>query len=126
MKNETTDPNPIAIAIARSIPRPWILGLVFLTLQLCGVINWEWWIVALPFYAIPALVVGVYFVTITVSLVVAIVCFPFWVFNAFRARRKINKFVKDMEDRAKQKEPDAAVKDEVDRTRRLRAEITKT
>ena len=27
-----------------------ILGLIFVTLKLCNVIDWSWWIVLLPFY----------------------------------------------------------------------------
>lgn len=27
-----------------------LLGIVFITLKLCGVINWEWWIVTIPLW----------------------------------------------------------------------------
>lgn len=27
-----------------------LLGIVFVTLKLCGVINWSWWLVTLPFW----------------------------------------------------------------------------
>lgn len=27
-----------------------LLGLIFVTLKLCGVINWSWWVVLMPFY----------------------------------------------------------------------------
>lgn len=27
-----------------------LLGLIFITLKLCGVVNWSWWIVLLPLY----------------------------------------------------------------------------
>lgn len=27
-----------------------LLGVVFVTLKLCGVIHWSWWLVTLPFY----------------------------------------------------------------------------
>jgi len=27
-----------------------VLGLIFLTLKLIGIINWSWWLVLLPFY----------------------------------------------------------------------------
>ncbi len=27
-----------------------ILGLLFITLKLCGIINWSWWFVLLPYY----------------------------------------------------------------------------
>lgn len=32
-----------------------LLGIVFIILKLCGVINWSWWFVLMPLY-IPALV----------------------------------------------------------------------
>lgn len=32
-----------------------MLGLIFTTLKLLGVITWSWWLVLLPFYAIPLL-----------------------------------------------------------------------
>lgn len=28
-----------------------LLGVVFVTLKLCGVIDWSWWLVTLPFWA---------------------------------------------------------------------------
>ncbi len=34
-----------------------ILGLIFITLKLCGVINWSWWVALIPFYIVPVLVV---------------------------------------------------------------------
>ncbi|AGZ17509.1 hypothetical protein X824_gp035 [Escherichia phage 4MG] len=36
-----------------------LLALVFITLKLCGVIAWSWWLVLLPLYFGLALVVGV-------------------------------------------------------------------
>ena len=27
-----------------------LLGLLFITLKLCGVVDWSWWLVLLPFY----------------------------------------------------------------------------
>lgn len=35
-----------------------ILTLIFITLKLCGVIAWSWWLVLLPLYAGLALVLG--------------------------------------------------------------------
>ena len=29
-----------------------ILGLIFITLKLCNVINWSWWYVTLPFWGV--------------------------------------------------------------------------
>jgi hypothetical protein len=36
-----------------------LLGVVFVTLKLCGVIDWSWWYVTLPFYGPLALVLAV-------------------------------------------------------------------
>lgn len=38
------------IEVRQSFPLLGILGIVFVTLKLCGVINWPWWWVLLPFY----------------------------------------------------------------------------
>ena len=40
-----------------------LLGVVFVTLKLCGVIGWSWWFVTLPFWggvaiAMPIVLVG--------------------------------------------------------------------
>lgn len=32
-----------------------LLGVVFVTLKLCGVIGWSWWFVTAPFWGVPAL-----------------------------------------------------------------------
>jgi len=34
-----------------SVPICALLGLIFITLKLCGVINWSWWWVTAPFWA---------------------------------------------------------------------------
>ena len=34
-----------------------LLGIVFVTLKLCGVIDWPWWWVTCPFWAGPAIVI---------------------------------------------------------------------
>jgi len=39
-----------------------LLGIVFVVLKLCGVINWSWWLVTLPFWgglALAALLMGI-------------------------------------------------------------------
>lgn len=36
-----------------------LLGVVFVTLKLCGVIGWSWWLVTLPFWGGPAILVAV-------------------------------------------------------------------
>ncbi len=36
-----------------------LLTIVFVTLKLCAVINWSWWLVLLPIYAPIALVIAI-------------------------------------------------------------------
>lgn len=38
-------PDPLNYGVAA------LLGGVFIVLKLCGVLDWEWWLVLLPFYA---------------------------------------------------------------------------
>lgn len=42
-----------------------VLGCIFVTLKLCGIIAWSWWWVLLPFYFGMAVLVGVFVVGIT-------------------------------------------------------------
>lgn len=42
-----------------------LLGVVFVTLKLCGVISWSWWLVTMPFWLGPAL--GILFVIVMLS-----------------------------------------------------------
>ena len=35
-----------------------LLGVVFVVLKLCGVINWSWWLITLPFWGGIALVLS--------------------------------------------------------------------
>lgn len=37
----------------------WLLGVVFVALKLCGVIDWSWWFVTLPFWVGFAIVAAV-------------------------------------------------------------------
>lgn len=47
-----------------------LLGIVFITLKLCGVINWSWWLVLMPIYAIPACLLLVLFFILCFVLIV--------------------------------------------------------
>ena len=38
-------PDPLDYGVAA------LIGGVFIVLKLCGVLDWEWWLVLLPFYA---------------------------------------------------------------------------
>lgn len=40
------------------LPVGSLLGLIFITLKLCGVITWSWWLVLAPFLVGPAIVLA--------------------------------------------------------------------
>ena len=46
-----------------------ILGIVFLILKLCGLIDWSWWLVTLPFIFEGVLLVVVIILTIIIALI---------------------------------------------------------
>lgn len=37
----------------------FLLGIVFVTLKLCHVIDWSWWWVTIPFWGTPALLLAI-------------------------------------------------------------------
>lgn len=45
-----------------SFPIFGLLGVVFVTLKLLGIINWSWWWVTAPFWAPIAIVVAIFLV----------------------------------------------------------------
>jgi hypothetical protein len=47
-----------------------LLGVAFVVLKLCNVITWSWWLVTIPFWGPPALVLAVLF-CVGVTYVVA-------------------------------------------------------
>lgn len=48
---------------------PSVLFLIFLVLKLCEVITWSWWLVTMPLWIIPALVVVIILVITAFMLV---------------------------------------------------------
>jgi hypothetical protein len=48
-----------------------VLGVAFVILKLCNVINWSWWLVLLPFYAVPGLLIGAGLVCLLVAGILA-------------------------------------------------------
>jgi len=48
-----------------------LLGVVFVTLKLTGVIGWSWWWVTVPFWGGLALVVAVFLLILLVSVVLS-------------------------------------------------------
>jgi uncharacterized membrane protein len=58
-------------AASSSFPLFGILGLIFITLKLCGVINWSWWWVTAPFWGGLALVLGIFAIVGIIALIVA-------------------------------------------------------
>lgn len=47
-----------------------LLGVVFVTLKLCGVINWSWWWVTIPFWGGLAIALIILVLIYIVSLVI--------------------------------------------------------
>lgn len=45
-----------------------VLGVVFITLKLCGVINWSWWWVLCPYWAPLAILLAFGLLTLAVLL----------------------------------------------------------
>ncbi len=50
-----------------------LLGIVFVTLKLCGVINWSWWYVTMPFWGGIALVLAIVAIALILAAVGAVV-----------------------------------------------------
>jgi hypothetical protein len=36
-----------------------LLGIAFVVLKLCHVIDWSWWLVTMPFWIVPAALLGI-------------------------------------------------------------------
>ena len=62
--------NTTIIKYKRSFPLLTILVLIFMTLKLCGVINWSWWLVFMPWIAPIGLVIGLVGIIATIGLLV--------------------------------------------------------
>lgn len=45
-----------------------LLGVVFVALKLCGVIDWSWWWVTLPFWGLLVLVIVIFGILVTVKI----------------------------------------------------------
>jgi hypothetical protein len=63
--------------------------LIFLTLKLCGVIDWSWWWVTAPLWAIPALLIGI--IALVLAAIVILV-----VLDHFRPKRPKPNNLRDM------------------------------
>lgn len=50
-----------------------LLGIVFITLKLCNVINWSWWLVLLPLYGPAALILAILLIIAIVAALAALV-----------------------------------------------------
>lgn len=69
-----------------------LLGLIFITLKLCGVIDWSWWYVTMPFWGLAGLLLAL----ITGGAVLAGIvlclaaCADFFINNYRRYKRRKN------------------------------------
>jgi hypothetical protein len=52
-------PNQAVQATTNSFPLAGLLGVAFVVLKLCKVIDWSWWWVTAPFWGPVALVLGI-------------------------------------------------------------------
>ncbi len=50
-----------------------MLGILFVTLKLCGLIDWSWWLVTLPLWILPAFAIAIA-VVVLVMFLAAFVC----------------------------------------------------
>jgi len=64
---------------APSFPIGAILFLIFMTLKLCGIITWSWWLITAPLWAIPAFILGL-------MVLAGIIAGVTLVFSALRGR----------------------------------------
>jgi hypothetical protein len=60
---------------APQFPILGILGLIFITLKLCGVIGWSWWAVLAPFWFPLSIILGIAVLGVTLMSVVSIMLF---------------------------------------------------
>lgn len=72
----------VQYAAAAPISLGTLLGVLFVGLKLCHVIDWNWWWVTLPFWAGPAIVVAI--------LIVGGLCLGIGFLWACRPRRNKN------------------------------------
>lgn len=63
------DSNSSTKAAGGSIGFSGLLGLLFIALKLCGVIDWSWWWVLAPFWIPVALVVVIIIIVVGIVLV---------------------------------------------------------
>lgn len=63
------DSNSNAKAAGGGIGFSGLLGLLFIALKLCGVIDWSWWWVLAPFWIPVALVVVIIIIAVGIVLV---------------------------------------------------------
>jgi hypothetical protein len=57
------------------IPLLYLIGLVMVILKLTGVISWSWWLVTLPFWGLPAFLLGCLVVTCSFAITVMSIAF---------------------------------------------------
>ena len=62
------DNNSSTKAVGSGIGFSGLLGLLFIALKLCGVIDWSWWWVLAPFWIPIALVVVIIIIAIGIAI----------------------------------------------------------
>ena len=51
-----------------------LLGVLFVGLKLCGVIDWSWWLVTLPFWGGAALFLAILLLYLVGGITIAVIC----------------------------------------------------
>lgn len=69
---------------------PWVqlLGIAFIVLKLCHVIDWSWWLVTMPFWISAALLLGFIVGVVAFGIVASgFACLFLWIVKLFEKRK---------------------------------------
>lgn len=89
MYSTKLDNNKKTIEIKFVFPWTAMLGFLFVTLKLSGVINWSWFLVTLPFWGIFGVFLGCIMVLLFLAGLTAAILFSIeWISNIFRSYRQ--------------------------------------
>ena len=68
MSDNNNSTGPVAIGF------PGLLAIVFITLKLCGAIDWSWWYVTMPLWIVPAiLLISAFFFLLLSGITILVV-----------------------------------------------------
>ena len=61
MRNNNNQPTTVSLNVAG------LLGVAFVILKLCGVIDWSWWLVTLPFWGGLAIALVIFVILLVIA-----------------------------------------------------------